>query len=407
MLRSRRRLGWGILLLGAGALWLTRPAPAQDEEPAKVETDIALAFDTKGMKNFKPTMQVGIVVTKGGAKKLLTYFPQQATGNTCIKLDGAELLLGQEEGKWMPMQAPLGNGRIGARSVWVYPKKIRITQTAEVIKGPQNGRFDTCRVSYLIENKDEEEHTVGIRYLLDTFVGSNDGAPVAVPGQKLLCETQLDLKGPGKVPPFAQLLEKVDFTAPGLVAHLCLKPGGGLEAPSRVSFGAWPGSPKVPGAQGPLTKWNVPVFSMREINPGPDGAAAIYWDPKTLAPGGKREVGFTYGLGNFSKNKAGTLAVILGGTFQAGEPLTVLALVKDPQEDQTLTLKVKGAAIAKGAATQKVPMPGADAKVGLVSWTLEPSKVGVALLDLEASTGERHRMGARISGKAGKKTEDE
>jgi hypothetical protein len=410
-------------LLTAAALCAGGSVPGQEKGKAQAQNaDIALAFDQRGVQGkLKPTMQVGIGILKdavpGLPLKRLTYFPEPQdplpSGNTCVRLDGKELIIGLDEGKWDPMSAKLDKGLTGLRSVWVYPDvKVRVTQTAEVVRGEQTGRVDTCRVTFRIENKDDHEHTVGLRYLLDTYVGTNDGAPFIIPGQKALCETMKDIRGADKVPAFVQALEspKLDFKKPGVVAHLRLKLGGGLEDPSRVSFGAWPMPNEAePEAKGSQTKWNVPVFSMR-TGERPDGAAVIYWDPRKVPAGGHREMGFTYGLGHFRASKDGKLGLILAGSFRAGGDMTVLALVRDPQEGQSLKLKLpEELKLAGGEATQKVARPGEAAvhKVSPVTWTVQTPEEGTVEFEISASTGETLTQRVRINQAAEKKNGDE
>ena len=50
--------------------------------------------------------------------------------------------------------------------------------------------------------------------------------------------------------------------APGKLA------GGAVEAPTRLTLGAWPNaSSAVPGAAGEKTLWTVPLFPMKAVKP--------------------------------------------------------------------------------------------------------------------------------------------
>jgi hypothetical protein len=370
----------------------------------------------KGDPQFpQATMRFGVVLAKVadpkalGRVKRLTYDPWGRTNNTCVKIDGDEFLFGQAPGKWEEREGKLGAGRHGLRSVWLYPdQKVQVTQTVEVVRGEQTGDVDTARVRYDIENKDTAEHTVGLRFMLDTFIGTNDGAPFILPGEKALCETVKDYRAADKVPPFAQALERLDFKGPGVVAHLKLKMGEGLEDPVRATFGGWPNpGTRVPGADGPMTKWSVPVLSMKQNLGGQqslDSAATIYWAEKKMPAGGKRAVGFAYGLGNFNADEGGDLGLVLAGPFRAGAEMTVVALVKGPQEGQTATLKLpKGMELAGGEAKQKVPMPpaGSDGKISPVTWTVRTPEAGTFALSLDVSSGASLRQGVRINPAAG------
>ena len=65
-------------------------------------------------------------------------------------------------------------------------------------------RPDTCLVRYRIHNKDGRPHTVGLRFLLDTFVGDNDGVPFLLPGSQQLCSTSREFNSPAEVPAFLE-----------------------------------------------------------------------------------------------------------------------------------------------------------------------------------------------------------
>jgi hypothetical protein len=401
----RPRLLLVLSVLPAAVLACCAPARGQDEYDTKPKVEKApdlMVLFHKGDENFPgATMRFGLVLPKVKPKRL-TYDPYGRTSNTCVKIDGKEALLGSAPGKWQEREGKLPKGRLGLRSVWVYPdEKVYVTQIVEIVRGQQTGNVDTCRIEYVLENKDEAEHSVGVRFLLDTFIGTNDGAPFIVPGEKALIDTQKDFKTAATIPAFAQALEKLDFKSPGVVAHLNLKPGGGLEVPGRVTFGAWPNpNTKIPGAAGPMTKWNVPLFSM-QVNRPADSAAVLYWPEKKLAAGAKRSVGFAYGLGNFAADKDGQLGLILAGPFQAGADMTILALVKDPQDDQTVSLKLpKELELAKGEPTQKVAMPAGGGGIAPVTWTVRTPQEGVVAFTVASSTGVSLRQGVRINKKA-------
>jgi hypothetical protein len=404
---------WRVLALALllGGVGLTAAGP-ESKESDKDAPLLRLVFHDRGDRSLaEPTMRFGILLPTMPEPRLpakvkqLTFAPLLWTNNTCVKLDGNESLFGQAPGKWDPRQAQLGGGRHGLRSVWVYPdSKVRVTQTVEVVRGDQTGKVDTCLVRYDLDNKDSEEHTVGLRFLLDTFIGINDGAPFIVPGEKSLIETMKDYRQADRIPDFVQALEQLHFKKPGVIAHLQLRLGGGVEAPVRVTLGGWPNpDTRAPGANGFMTKWNVPALSMRQVIKGKqylDSAVTLYWAEKKMPAGSKRAVAFTYGLGNFSTDKEGQIGLVLAGPFRAGAAMTVLALVKSPDEGQTLTLKLpKGMELTKGAATQKVPQPPAtaDNNISPLTWEVRTPTAGVFALGLELSTGAALRQGIRIN----------
>src|SRR5262249_46589354 len=138
----------------------------------------------------EPTMRFGIVIrdqkapkkTISGLKQL-TYAPQGQTNNTCVRVDGTDRLFGQPPGKWKVQSMKLGKDEAGKdhfgfKCVWVHDAApVEVTQTVELVRGEQTLVLDTCRVQYTLENKDDKEHSVGLRLLLDTLIGTNDGVP--------------------------------------------------------------------------------------------------------------------------------------------------------------------------------------------------------------------------------------
>jgi hypothetical protein len=208
-----------------------------------------------------------------------------------VRIDGRDVFFGSSDGTWGPQAAllpphPGGKRRLGHKSVWVC-ERISITQTVEIVPS-STGALDTCLVRYLLENKDGRPHAVGVRALVDTMIDDNDGHPFAEPDGKLIT-TSADFRG-NEVPSHVKALQCPDLAAPGLVAVFTLKVGGKLESPNRFVITTWPG-----GKCG----WSVPVGPI-----GGDAAVAIYWNPAALKAGQQRGVGYAYGLGVASLEKA-------------------------------------------------------------------------------------------------------
>src|SRR5262249_20738922 len=256
-----RRVSIVAFLVTALLTWHLSTGFAGDEPEEKEVPRIGLKFHDKPLagSSLGVTMRFGLYTLKDGKLlKKLTSDPQGLTNNTCLKIDGNPRLFGTTPGKWKARsvqlgKTPEGKARYGLQSIWNYSdEKILVTQTVEVVRG-STGLLDTALIQYEIHNTDTEAHTVGIRFMLDTQIGLNDGPPFLVPGKDKLITTAMDLKTKDKVPSSLKALEKPNVDAPGTVAYVSLKLKG-LEAPSRVTVGAWPdGRLKHPAAQGPVT----------------------------------------------------------------------------------------------------------------------------------------------------------
>jgi hypothetical protein len=351
----------------------------------------------------QPTMRFGVVMLSNGkpvgsglSLMRLTFDQWGRTNNTCLRFDGTdERLFGSAKGFWREFAAKgwkdaQGKDHDGTRSVWeCADKAIQVTQFVELVRGEQSRLLDTCQVRYLIENQDKKDHQVGIRFLLDTYIGGNDGVPFTIPGAAALCDTDMDLPKQAKdkkVPDFLQALEKPNLSNPGTIAHLKLKLDD-LEAPARVTLGVWPDESlrvNAKNADGPLTMWDVPVLPIKTLSP-PDSAVTIYWEEKPLKAGASRTVGFEYGLFQIA-SKDSRLALAVAGARRPGGQLTVVAYMDRTglDNDATLTLSLPdGFGLLEGAATQKIPEPASGARSAIVpvTWKVQAGPVGKYLKD--------------------------
>jgi hypothetical protein len=359
----------------------------------------------------EPTRRFGLVMLRHGKEvgagvtlERLTFDPWGRTNNTCLRIDSSdERLFGGLRGRWQEGEARNwkdddGREHDGVRSVWVCDDMpIEVAQLVERVRGEQSRLLDTCRVRYRIHNRDAQAHTVGIRFLLDTYIGGNDGVPFTIPGDNSLCDTLKDLPAQardGKVPDFLQALEKPDLAHPGTVAHLRLRLEG-LETPARVTLGSWPNEKLAvlvrKNADGPSTGWDVPLLPMKSLGLD-DSAVVIYWQEKPLEAGQTREVGFEYGLWGLASS-GGRLAVTVDGAFRPGGELTVVAYVNagGPEGDnETVKLTVpEGFTLLGSDDLQRVPplAQGARSNNRPVTWKVRAGPTGKYSFLVETGSG--------------------
>ena len=416
------------VLLGAVALggavrdWLApeRKAIAKLDTPVDSTPRLEIRYhkatqddllDTLYLPQHQPTMRFGLVTLRKGREVgagvnvlRLTFDPWGRTNNACLRFDNNdERLFGSgAKGHWQQSAVDgwrddQGEQHDGVMSVWTWDdKKITATQLVELVRGTQSGLLDTCRVIYRIENHDAKPHQVGIRFLLDTYIGGNDGVPFTIPGDAELCDTMKDLPVQAKdkkIPDFLQALEKPDLAHPGTIAHLRLRLGS-LENPARVTLGAWPNEKlRVLDRQasGPLTLWNVPLVPLKSLGLN-DSAVTIYWKEESLAPEGRREVGFEYGLWNLESHDS-QLAATVDGAFRPDGELTVVAYVSrsgQDTDDASVTLEVPpGFKILEGTDTQKVAKlpPGTRPTNVPITWHVQAGPTGIYEFKLTSSAG--------------------
>jgi hypothetical protein len=358
----------------------TNVAPAQPagEVPVDKKARLAAAWG--------PNCEFGLTSVDTG--KLLTFAANGGTNETLLRVNGQVVALGGPAGKFIERNTPLpadpaGTSFGGAKTAWATGKLV-ITVMLDLVPskqpvmvdGQQKRLLDTLLVRYVIENKDTKAQTVGLRMQLDTLIGGNDGVPFTVPGLPGLVTTFADFPKQGPIPDFLQALEVPNLQNPGTVAHLSLKPGKGVEVPSRVSLTHWQ----------PTQTFEVPLTPLTG-----DSAVIMYWKDVSLKAGGKRVVGFAYGLGSVASTEpGGKLGLTLGGNFTPGETFTATAYVQNPAKGQKLTLELpQGLERVDGKETENVPAAAAGSNnTSIVTWKVKVLQTGTFPLKVVSSTGQ-------------------
>jgi hypothetical protein len=332
------------------------------------DTDPRLGVEFSGRDRF------GIVMLKEkdpkdpDKLKRLTFQPDGGTNNTRVLIDGSDFLYGQEPGRWLTRRHQLKDRRAW-ESVMLFPEgKIKVTQHVEIIPGEQSRVLDTCLVYYTLENTSTVPHKAGLRVLLDTYIGSNDGVPFVIPGQPGLLDTKKRF-GEKQIPDYVEALERPDLKDPGTVAHLGLKgihlPGVALEPIYAMLICRWDGTE---------TLWEPEEAAQLPIK-GTDSCVFLYWDYRPTAPGEKRHIGFTYGLGKIAVSGASQLGLTAGGSFRPGGVFTVTGYVKDPKKGQAVKLELPaGLALLPGQEAEQKVTEGKD--YSQVSWRVRGDAVG-------------------------------
>jgi hypothetical protein len=346
-------------------------------------------------------MRFGLVIPKEkdpripGKFKRLTYEENGTTNNTVIRLDGVEHLFGQAPGSWTKKppkdrtDVPLADvlkakGRYRWSGTWAYSENVLVTQSVEIVPNQQTRALDTLLVRYMVENKSNLPRKVGIRAMLDTFIGANDGVPFRIPGQKDFVET-MKVLGQKEIPEHIEAWENADLKKPGTIAHLGLKldmPGINLEPLTEVVICRFPGNSEI-------RDWKWDYESMKDP-PGakeqrtPDSCVVLYWEDQTLRTGEKREMAYTYGLnaiGSYSEpstsgGNSTQLALSVSGSFRPGGAFTLTATVGgNPASGQAVKLDLPaGVKLAEGQAEQTIEkVTGGQASV---SWSLRAGSTG-------------------------------
>jgi hypothetical protein len=305
--------------------------------------------------------------------KRLTADENGLTNNTCVRIDGHEPLFGLQPGTWEKGKRLVKDkDRFRWTSVMNFTQQdIRVTQVVEIVPNQQTRYLDTCLVRYIVENKSTVPHKVGLRVMLDTFIGANDGVPIRIPGEKDFLVTMKTFEQK-EIPDYLQAWEKADLTDPGTIAHLGLKhfeiPGVELEPLESVVVCHWPMNSEV--------RWRWDPAPMNQPENKKDSCVVLYWAERMMAPDERRDMAFTYGLNTISSLNSGNAALSLtaGGSFRPGGTFTLTATVAKPEAQQKVTLEPlpKGVVLADKEVAEQVLAEGQ----AQVSWRLRGQEEG-------------------------------
>lgn len=297
-----------IIIMAAVILILTPAAAAQDDFFQSQDSNNNLRFGNEYIViviNQNNNAQGRFAVeTTGGAparnnddnKALIYGRPTPWTSYTTIWINDEKYVFGGETqrraGKGAKygevIQAPtIKDNQLITKTRF---DDIIVEQILSIVKSSTTGLADTAQIQYRVINEGEKEEKVGLRIMLDTMLGENDGAPFrlgedTIASDKLYYDKQLDN--------FWQSFDSIsnpEVTSQGTFI------GPDVSTPDRVYFSDW-GSM----ADG---VWDF------DFNPGQefvrkgeyeiDSAMAMYWVPEIIEAGDSKTYISKYGLGGIT-----------------------------------------------------------------------------------------------------------
>jgi len=259
-----------------------------------------------------------------------------------------------------------------------------VTQEVVLTRGAQTGKLDTVFVRYTLANKAKTKQKIGLRFMLDTLIGGNDGVPFVLPERADLVTTGALVGAKTKdLPEYVQAFERPDFKDPGTVAHLGVRVSAHIatvEPPDSMLFSHWPGSE---------APWTYPIQNM-----GRDSAIGLYWVEAAVEPGGERRGGFTYGLAKVASGKSGgKMGLTAGGSFKTGGTITVTAYLDRDLKRPTVTLTVPdGLKLAAGARAKQTVTIRPNEPHGRAAWRLVCERPGQYTVKAELEDGAVEEM---------------
>ncbi len=281
-----------VLLLLPRAITAAEPVPLENEFVRAVVNsgpDEAGRFSirTTGGDPSRPTSKDKHLIF-GGNTPWTSY--------TTVLVDGEKYVFGGNTQRRAGQNARYGKIVTGpvlkdqAVVTTVQCGEIEVTQELTRVRGLSTRMLDTVGITYKLTNRGTADHQVGLRVMLDTMCGSNDGAPVRAGSQAITTATILAGKD---VPDYWQAFDSL--SNPTVVSQGSLR-GGALTAPSKILFADWgtladePWEPVVAADQGFIRKGET----------DPDTAVAMFWDPVELEADHPITYLTYYGIGDVS-----------------------------------------------------------------------------------------------------------
>lgn len=235
---------------------------------------------------------------------------------------------------------------------------VLITQTLKIVENSGSGVADTVNIRYTVENRSGVSKNIGVRIMLDTMLGNNDGAPFKIPSLGNVL-TEKELTG-NSIPQFWQAFDDLDDPSVFAVGTFYK---AGERKPDKVQFTAWRDIYDADAA------WSYTVTPGKAVTG--DSAVAAYWNPVPVSPNSSTTVSTYYGVGftsdpsdvsaevNVPSN--GFCIQIVDENGQPVDGVTVDLLNSSPM--QTKTTESNGAAIFSGVPTNVFGADGAKLRI--------------------------------------------
>ncbi|MFN4182426.1 MAG: hypothetical protein ACK4G3_04385, partial [bacterium] len=255
---------------------------------------------------------------------LIYGHPFPWTSYTTIRINGQNYAFGgqtrRRAGKFAQygkmIQAPMLTPEGRHTTVFAYPgtpggeADILVTQSLKPVLGFSTQVADTLLIQYEIENRSEYPVEVGIRIVLDTMLGSNDGAPLRA--GPFAIETEKCFHGP-EVPDFIQAF---DSLAEAKVISQATLRAEGLTPPDLVYIANWGRLADEPWEPACRDGFSL----VREGEDELDSALGLYWQPVKLLPHEVRIIRTMYGLGGITIAYEGLLLGLSAPLTQRYKP---------------------------------------------------------------------------------------
>lgn len=230
-----------------------------------------------------------------GGPEVLYGHPYPWSSYSSVKVDGV-VYTNKGHAFGTLVQTPTTVGQTNEGIWYLGTGPLKVHQRITLVTSTTTSHPDTYLIEYVVENNDSVSHTVGVRVMLDTKIGTNDNAPFKVPGTgSITHETQWS---GASVPPYFFVFD--DLYNPTVTCQGTLLGGQVATAPDTFQVADWG---DIYGTAFDYT-----------VNPGAtisDTAYAVHWVDRVLPPGASVTFGTYYGLGSVAVDTTPPLATAL------------------------------------------------------------------------------------------------
>ncbi|HZQ08546.1 MAG TPA: zinc ribbon domain-containing protein [Anaerolineae bacterium] len=352
------------------------PTPPPDPPNPIVQMHIA----PDGRFGFSTT--IGDPTNSLDDNKPLTYRKENSddpadghTNSLLVWVDGDTPGFGSAGGNWTTPPTVTADGS-AMQASWEY-KQIIFSEKIAVVVNPTTNRLGIFRIEYQAENTDSVAHDVGLRLMLDTLIGNDDGVPFILPNQTGVVTAPLDLSG-AQIPDSFKVFEPNDPEHPdinnaGVIAQFTLA-GEDATRPDRLLLSSWC---HVDWAWDYLQQvgGNGPDFTQCQ-GKGPhddkkDSAVGLFWNAQPLNAGEIRTWVVYYGLGEFQQPTITSNLRLdqIAPQYNVGDQFYVTALIQNPSAEQSVRIEVPHEFTILDSALEQ-PVTQAGLAFTQVSWRL-------------------------------------
>lgn len=323
------------------------------------------------------------------------------TSYTTVLVDGKPVIFGgptkRRAGKHIPagsgIQAPQMSG--GVIACVFRMGDIEVKQELGLARSPTTRVKDAVRIGYQITNRGSRRHLVGLRVVLDTMLGTNDGAPLRAGDKAITTATRLTAR---ELPDYWQAFDSL--ANPAVISQGTLR-ADGLTAPDGLKMVDWGTLADAP--------WDFPFRAgadfTRRGEQEQDTAVALYWDPKPLEPGETRSYATLYGVGGVSLSPAQlslglTAPAEVDYRYQDTRPFAIVAYVENSggfeSRETTCTLELsRGLKLAQGQVKVDLGLLKAG-ETKQVSWKVLPTGEVTGPLEIAAAVASENLEPNRV-----------